>query len=153
LGKPEIIADGEREAAARRVEDGNAEIARLEDEPLLRPKVILAVAAGNVAVRPDEHGRVEELAAALLRDAGGDEDAMLARSSAPGRGARAALDLLRQREGFVPAREHVARIAQLRQHDGSGAGLGGLGDEAQAALDIALAFPDMRLHLHAGDAQ
>jgi hypothetical protein len=117
---------------------------------LLVPQVHLAEGA-DMTVRADEHGRVVERLPLALADAGRDVEPVVAREAGPGPRRLPVRDRLGEREGLVPALEHVAGVAQLRQDDQPGAVPRRLLDERGALLDVGGLLPDSRLHLDARD--
>ena len=71
--------------------------------------------------------------------------------SDPGPDGRAVRYGLGELERLVAALEHVARVAQLRQHDQARAVACRLLDHAERLAEVRLLLADHRLHLDAGD--
>ena len=86
-----------------------------------------------------------------LEEAGHDVEPAFGCQRRPAGDRAAGRNLLGQRIGLFTALQHIAGIAQLRQDDQPGAGVGGLGDQFQAGLDIALDLADARLELRTRD--
>ena len=127
-----------------------AEIAGLEIEVLLIPQVNLAEGA-DISGGTDQHGAVEQLVAGALADSGDQVQLALGGNLGPRLDRRPAGHGLGGREGFLARLEHVAAVAELRQHDQFRASIGGAADQPYGMRDVGFDRADRRLHLNAGN--
>ena len=138
------------DAAERRVEHRKAEVARGEVERFIGPQMHFPIAPDQ-PVRAKQHGRIEQLGAGFLGDAGDDDHVEGGGRFQPGAARRTVRDRFGKLGSLAPACEYVAGVAQFRQHREPRSTCGRLLQQGDGVGDVALGLAENRLHLDRRD--